>query len=442
MSKRVSRKDRLFAAVWGGQLLSLTGSSAAAITIALTVYAETGSATDLVLITAVGTLTSIYLAPIAGTVADRFPRRIVLIFCNAALSTLSVLLALVMSSDSTSNALWLSVLLGLLFAAGILNAALSVTLAASVRQLRPEADLTRINGVTSLIEAAPTLVGPVLGAAVYAAFSPSIVLLFDAATFGIPALLLLKMRWDEHPSQAPERGRRLFAGAAAGLRFVLGHPDLRRLQISYAAINFCNGLTAAVLTVYVLTASSATDANRNLAMVNTAASVGLLLGSAVAVGLGRRVNRAILIGGSLLAAPAVGRLGLALTAIPLVWAITHAVNSAALQVSNTSLTAIWQERVPPEQQASVFGARRLLGQGPYPVAVLLGGWLLGHTFASDSALTVSAAQVFPRFAAPGGGAGLLISLAAVVQLVISFILLASPHLKRVAMPPQPASTAR
>src|SRR5690625_6240980 len=43
----------------------------------------------------------------------------------------------------------------LIAASGAVNACLTVTLAASVRQIRKEADLTRVNGLTSLIENLP-----------------------------------------------------------------------------------------------------------------------------------------------------------------------------------------------------------------------------------------------------------------------------------------------
>jgi DHA3 family macrolide efflux protein-like MFS transporter len=44
-------------------------------------------------------------------------------------------------------------------------------------------------------------------------------------------------------------------------------------------------------------------------------------------------------------------------------------------VQGAPLTAVWQERTPPERQGAILGAKKLLGQGLYPPAVLLGGAL-------------------------------------------------------------------
>ena len=58
-------------------------------------------------------------------------------------------------------------------------------------------------------------------------------------------------------------------------------------------------------------------------------------------------------------------------------AVVSFVRNVCTQWVNTPLTALWQERIPRDMQASVFGARRFLGQGAYPLALLLGGWWAG-----------------------------------------------------------------
>src|SRR5699024_10260024 len=78
-----------------------------------------------------------------------------------------------------------------------------------------------------------------------------------------------------------------------------------------------------------------------------------------------------------------------------VWLVGSAARSGGAQLFNGPATAIWQEQVERHRQGSVFGARRLLGQGPYPLAVLLGG-ALGDVFANHLGLflvTLGCAEV-------------------------------------------------
>ncbi|MGN9793384.1 MFS transporter [Streptomyces sp. OZ13] len=411
----------VFAMLWGGQLISLLGSSAASFALSLTIYSTTGSASALAMVTAATLVGGIYLAPLAGAVSDHFPRRTVVVFCDVALAITSLALAWVAHLGAAGA---LPLVVALVFVAGTLNSALSVTMAASVRQLRAETDLTRVNGVTSFLENIPTLVGPLVGAAVYALAEPAVVFAVDAGTFVISAVLACSVRWNGRPAGG-KQPLRPFKGAAAGLRIIWKSPDLRFLQLSFAGVNFFNAMGAATATAYVVAASSSDAGHWNLALYSVAGSAGLLVGSSLVAVLGHRFDRRRLIGGSVVAGAVVGRIGLVLTALPALWAVAAVVRNAANQLTNAPLTAIWQERVRPEIQASVFGARRLLGQGPYPLAVFLGGFLGDQAFAGDAGASVT-------------GLGVLLFVAACGEAAAGLVLLLTSPLRRLA---EPAGTA-
>ncbi len=165
---------RTFAALWGGQLLSLAGSSAGSFALAMTTYSATKSTSALAATTAAAAMSGIYLAPLAGAISDRFPRRGVLLVGNIAAAGTAASLAWATVAWQGAAA-WLPLVLALVALSGFINAVLSVTMAATVRLMRPEADLTRVNGTTSLIESLPTITGPALGALVYTSASPAAV---------------------------------------------------------------------------------------------------------------------------------------------------------------------------------------------------------------------------------------------------------------------------
>lgn len=414
-----------FAAVWGGELVSLVGSTAAAVVISLVVYERTHSVTLLSLVVAARFATSIYLAPIAGAIADHFARRKVIVSCDALLALCSFGLA-VLAADEAIPIGGVVVLVAL---SGAVGAGLSVSLSASVRQLRSEADLTRVNGVTSLLETLPVLVGPVLGALLYSVADPSWVFAIDAMTFIVAGVLVLSVRgWQKSAPEPPAGKRRLrpFGGALVGLRWIWERPEYRRLQLTFSAVNFCNGFGAALVTAYVLSAAT-TRPEWNLAFYNVMSSVGLLVGSLVVVALAGRASRPVLIAGAVMVGAVIGRLGLGVVAAPVMWGVTGLIRNASAQTTNAPLTAIWQERVPETLQGTVFGARRLLGQGPYPIAVILGGLAVDRLPRLDAGSL--AAQLIPRLAGPTGSMTLMLIVLAVGESLLGLRLLRSAVLR-------------
>lgn len=424
--------NRAFALLWGGQLVSLLGSTAASFALGLIAYSETGSVSALALITGVSTFGAVYLAPLCGALADHFERRTTALFCNLALGAVAAALAWIVQAGAGE---WMPLVLALVFVSALLNTGLSVTLAASVRELRSEADLTRINGITSLLENGPTVAGPLLGAAIYALLAPGLIFLLDSATFLLCALAVVFVRWPPRPDTGPRR-LRPFAGAASGLAYIWRQRDLLAVQLFFSGINLFNGLAIAATTAFVVAASREGMDAWNLAAVNVSGAVGVLLGSALVFVLATRVSRRWLVAGAVIAAPLFGRLMLVVTAVPVVWALAYGLRNAAVQTNNAPLTAIWQERVPQEIQATVFGARRLLGHGFYPLAVVTGGLLGDHLLSGSAVVSGALGAVGLDHAGVDPGIVALILIGGLGELALALAVTASGALRRVAVPPE------
>ncbi len=424
-----------FWVLWGGQLVSLLGSTAASFALGLIVYAETGNVAVLALITGVSTFGSIYLAPVCGAVADYFDRKPTALFCNVALALVASILAWIAYLGVGERVPWL---LGLVFVSALFNTGLSVTLAASVRELRSEANLTRVNGVTSLLENGPIVAGPLLGAAIYAFLAPALIFVLDASTFLLCALVVLFVRWPPRPATGRTLRLRPFAGAAAGLAHIWRERDLRTLQLSFAGVNLFNGLAIAAMTAFVVSASTEGKDAWNLAAVNVAGALGLLLGSVIVFALATRVDRRWLIAGGVVCGALVGRLLLVVTVIPVIWVLAYTVRNLCVQASNAPLTAIWQERVPKDIQATVFGARRLMGQGLYPLAVLVGGLLGAGALNDSAAVEWVLTTIGLAFAGVDSGITAVILIAGAGELILGLVLLTSKALRKLTHAPEPS----
>ncbi len=86
-------KPRFFS-IWAGQAFSLLGSMLVQFALVWWLTQETGSATVLAMATLVAVLPAIFLGPVAGTLVDRWNRRLVMIVADSltALATLMLIL--------------------------------------------------------------------------------------------------------------------------------------------------------------------------------------------------------------------------------------------------------------------------------------------------------------------------------------------------------------
>ena len=74
---------RRFLILWAGQLVSLTGSAVTSFALAVWVFQETGSATQLSIVYLATMLPNILISVPAGTLADRWNRKAVMLISDA-----------------------------------------------------------------------------------------------------------------------------------------------------------------------------------------------------------------------------------------------------------------------------------------------------------------------------------------------------------------------
>nr|WP_254057032.1 MFS transporter [Clavibacter michiganensis] len=257
------------------------------------VFGETGSALALSALTVVSTVASIYLAPFTGWAADRLGHRRAALASNAVLALSSGGMAVV---SAIGPGRLLAVVYPLTLVSALAASTLALTLTASVRRMRREADLTRINGVTSLLQDGPTLLAPVLGAALSAVVAPAAVFVVDGVTSLGCVDALLVVRWDAPPDR---RIANPFRGARDGIAWIIRHPGLRRLQLGFGALNLANGIAASATTAYVLLlGAGGIGSGASLAAFSIAGSAGLLAGAAFVAARGDRTPRLVAIAGS------------------------------------------------------------------------------------------------------------------------------------------------
>ncbi|RBY95042.1 MFS transporter [Blastococcus sp. TBT05-19] len=209
---------REFRPLFGTFLLSAAGDELARLALTVLVYARTDSPLLAALTFAIGYLPWLLGGPLLSVLADRFPRREVLI-------TTDVLRAVLVASMALPGVpLWL--LLVLLFVVGMcappFESARSA-LMADVLDGDRYAVATSISGSTVQLA---QVAGFLAGGALLLVFSPGTALLVNAATFLVSAVWLwVGLQRRPAPSVDAEPST-LWRGAVEGLRFIRSSPRL------------------------------------------------------------------------------------------------------------------------------------------------------------------------------------------------------------------------
>jgi len=217
-----------FRALWLAQLLSVAGDQLARVAITVLVYDRTRSPFWTALTYAVTLLPWVVGGLALSGLADRLPRRQVMVACDIARLVLVGVMALVSLTAPPETELW--ILVALLFAVTLLDSPFKSARSAMMPDILTGERYVLGTAVTQTTFQVGVVAGYALGGLVVAFLGVRTALLVDAATFAVSAVLI--WFWVRHrPAAASQAGSRpsRFAEMAAGVRLVFGHSTLRTL---------------------------------------------------------------------------------------------------------------------------------------------------------------------------------------------------------------------
>jgi MFS family permease len=164
------------------------------------------------------------VAPLAGAVVDRVPRRTALVVLNVVGGVVVLPLLLV----SEAGQVWLVYLV--MFLGGLVSMGIQPAQSAQLTELADPDDLPAVNGLLRSCLAAFKLVSPAVGAGLFVVAGPQVVVLVDSVTSFVAALLLARLPWRAAPGR-PEGTGSFRATFLDGFRALFADPPLRRLTV-------------------------------------------------------------------------------------------------------------------------------------------------------------------------------------------------------------------
>jgi MFS family permease len=405
---------RGFVLLWAGQFISIFATRMTNFAITLWAWDMTGTATGLVLVGVIGFLPGVLLSPLAGTLIDRWNRKLVLAFSDAGAAISTVILLILFYTGKAE--IWH------LYATSALTSAFGAfqypAYSAVVTTMVPKEQYARANSMGAVVGSASGIAAPMLAGALLVVIDIHQIMLIDLATFGLAmlALLLVYIPNPERTQDLPEGKSSIWKETLQGIKYILERPSLLAIILLFTASNLHAAFGYPIMTPMILTKTG--DNSLILGMSRSAGSVGFLVGGLIMSiwgGPKKRIHAInlsfILWGlfGAFVFGPA--------WSLPF-WLIGSFTMAVFNPIINSAYIAILQDKVAPDIQGRIFGLEDAISTISFPLGQLLAGQLADRVFEPGLNGGRLAGVLGPVFGTgPGAGMGLVIVIGGVLAII-------------------------
>ncbi len=395
----VALRQRNFALLWFGQLISLTGDYVLIVALPFYTYQLTGSVLATGVMFLVQALPGLFLGSLAGVFVDRWDRRWTMIASDLLRAGVLLFLLLVRSRDLV----W--IIYAVAFTEQLISLFFIPAKGAIIPNLVEEQHLMAANSLNSTSDAITRLVGPPLGGALLALLGLSSTVFVDSVSYLVSAVMILLISM---PARLLPAGEALAVDQKEeteqktkssmlvtlvgvwrewldGLRLVIHERILLTLFVAGAIIMLSQGIINVLIVVFVKAILHG-DAS-TFGLLITFQGIGMLAGAVLVGQLGKRLKPAYL---------------LALGTVPAGMAVLAIVNVANIVLTLALITVVGvlvvsffiteqtllQSAVADEYRGRVLGAYGTTSSLFYIIGIGCGsvlGGLLGVVGALDIA---------------------------------------------------------
>ncbi|MBO3751366.1 amino acid adenylation domain-containing protein [Streptosporangiaceae bacterium NEAU-GS5] len=279
---------RRFLVVAAGQLVSITGSALTEFAIPLWIYLNTGSLVRFALFAVLGLLPGMLIAPLAGTIVDRYDRRKVMLAGDAAAGGVQLVLGVLLWTGNLQ--IWH--VYPLLVCLSIALTFQRFAYQSAIPQLVPKRFLGHANGVVQMATGTAQLIVPLIAVGLMAAIGLEGILVLDVASYATATLIVLLVRFPR--TMAWKRRETVMAEMINGIRYSWGNRGFRAMLGYFAVLNIFLSPLFLMISPLVLAFAKLPDVGR----VSFAGGLGVFLAGFVMAAWGgprRRRLRGVLL---------------------------------------------------------------------------------------------------------------------------------------------------
>jgi MFS transporter, DHA3 family, macrolide efflux protein len=422
-SAETPKDMKTFFIIWGGQLISMLGSGLTTFALGVWIYDQTRQATPFAITVLLGSLPRILLLPFAGSIADRFNRRLIMILSDTftALMTLAIFILLGMGNLQLWHIYFLAA------AMSIASAFQEPAYMASISMIVPKEKLGSANGMVQMGGAIASVLTPVMAGAlfVFIGFRGIIIIDFITFFFAIGALMLVRI---PQPERAPEhKDKNIWQDMIFGWNYLRERKGLLGLLYYYAMVNFLLNWSAVLMVPLVLSQYSADV----LGILQTVLGVGMLAGSIVMSAWGgakRRIPAAI----GFIVLGVTGLVIAGITPNPYIIGLGAFILMFFVPLASGNSQVVFQTKVARNIQGRVFSVRSTISQSMMPIAFLTAGPLADKFFEplmKDGGALASTFIGQLLGTGAGRGIGLMFLLSGLTAILVSGLVYLNPRIR-------------
>lgn len=352
-----------FLLLWSGELISSVGGGLTSFGLGVYIFQKTGSAASMALVTLLGFLPTLLLSVPAGVLADRYDRRLLMMFGDgcSALGVVFILLCMIGGEASL-----LQICIGVSVSA-IFSALLEPSFRATITDILSEDEYSKASGLVSLAGSARYLFSPVIAGFLLAVSDVKLLLAIDICTFILTVISAAVVRKGLGSREAGEKETFLLS-LKSGWDILCEKKGILKLVLISSAITLFMGAFQILAEPLILSFSSA----KILGIAETVCACGMLASGMVLglKGIGKNYVRILSLS---LALSGVFMLGFGLFENIFIICIFGFLFFAALPFANNCLDYLMRTNIPAKAQGRAWGLIGFLSQLGYVVAYAVSG---------------------------------------------------------------------
>lgn len=403
-----------FITIWLGEMISSIGSGMTAFAVSIYVYELTGSVTWISVAAILAYLPTILLNPVGGILADRYDRRLMMIFGDF-FSALGLLFIFI--NIQTGNAGVLPVLIGVTICS-VFVALLEPAYKATVTDLLSEEEYAKASGLVQIAGASKYLISPFIAGLILYVTDIRAILIIDAATFFVTVLVIASVRKSIQAVKPNKDNFNFIREFREGLKSITSDKGVSSLVVLMAFMCFFIAFIQTLMTPMILAFADV----RTLGMMESVSAVGMLIGSVIIGILNIKKNYSKILMISLMTAGFFMAMVGTTTNIGLIM-IFCVLLFSALPFVNTCADVLIRLRIPNDVQGRAWGMISVLTQAGYVAAYavcgLLADYVFGPMLMEDGLLAGSVGLLIGT--GEGRGIGFMLIIAGLVMVAFAFI---------------------
>ncbi|MFP3917421.1 MFS transporter [Lysinibacillus telephonicus] len=351
----------------GSQTISLFGSSLVQYAIMWYITLTTQSGIMMTISIICGFVPAFFLSPFAGVWADRYNRKMLIIFSDSMIAVSTLILAILFLNGY--NAMWLLFVISAIRAVG--TGIQTPAVGAILPQIVPEQYLTKINGINGSIQALIMLISPIASAGLLSMTTIEIIFFVDVFTAIIGVLtLLVFLKIPLHAKAKEQQSTSYFNDFKEGLLYIKNHKFLKQFFMFFAMF-FILAAPASFLTPLQVTRTFGAN-EWYLSAIEIAFSIGMMIGGIIMASWGGFNNKTHTM---TLSAFGFGICTFLLGLVPLFWMylVFMGIIGIVMPMFNTPATVLLQEKVEEDYLGRVFGVLTMISTSMMPLGMLVFG---------------------------------------------------------------------